>query len=112
MVDPAASTAAGLAGIKYGSLLAGFAGGVVSLSYMRELTAWQMALAVLAGTLTAGYLTPLAMFWLGGVPIEAENAIAFLVGLTAMNIIPGFIRLSAAFRNRPGVFFNTGGNGK
>lgn len=109
MAEP---TAAGIIGIKYGSLLAGFLGGVISLSYMRELSPWQMALAVLAGTLTAGYLTPLGMFWLGGVPAEAENAIAFLVGLTSMNIIPGVIKLSAAFRNKPTAFINTGGGGK
>jgi 2-keto-3-deoxy-6-phosphogluconate aldolase len=32
-----------------------------------------------------------------------ENAAAFLLGLTAMNIIPGVMRLSEIFRRNPGA---------
>jgi len=56
MADP--SGIGGFLGVKYASLIAGLAGAVVSLSYMRELTRWQMILAVLTGALVAGYLTP------------------------------------------------------
>lgn len=106
MPDP---TAAGAAlGLKYASLVAGFAGGVVSLSYMRSMSRMQMSAAVVAGTCVAGYLTPLAaLYW--NIPVETENAVAFLLGLTSMNIVPGIVRLSSAFRRNPGAFVPTGG---
>lgn len=105
MSDP---TAAGVLGVKYSALVAGFAGGIVSLSYLRELTRVQMFMAVIAGTATSGYLTPLAQHWVA-MPVEAENAVAFLLGLTAMNVVPGFLRLSEMFRRDPRSFFG-GGN--
>lgn len=86
-------------GVKLASLVAGFAGGVVSLSFVRELTKLQAALAVLTGALCAGYLTPVLGLYLP--PAVPEPTLAFLVGLTAMNIVPGLIRLSELFRRDP-----------
>jgi hypothetical protein len=100
MAEPTSGAAAGYLGVKFASLLAGFAGGVVSLSYLRQLTPLQMALAVLAGTFMAGYLTPLAQHWIG-MPDEVENGVAFLLGMTAMNLVPGFLRLSERFLEDP-----------
>lgn len=105
MADPS-STAAGVLGVKYSALVAGFAGGVISLAYLKELTKAQMVLAVLAGSASAGYLTPVAIPMLArAVGIEAspafENAAAFLLGLTSMNLIPGVLHLSEIFRRDP-----------
>ena len=93
-------------GVKYAALVAGFAGGVASLAFLRELDRTQMVLAVLSGSVCAGYLTPFALPIIargaGFEPTsEMENAAAFLVGLTAMNIVPGLIRLSEIFRRDP-----------
>jgi hypothetical protein len=106
MADPASSTAAGVLGVKYAALVAGFAGGVISLAYLQELSRTQMVLAVLSGSACAGYLTPIAIPVIaGGLGIPAtphmENAAAFLLGLTAMNVIPGLLRLSEIFRRDP-----------
>lgn len=106
MAEPHTTAAAGVLGVKYAALVAGFAGGVVSLAYLQELSRTQMVLAVLAGSTCAGYLTPIAIPLLAhAIGIEAspsmENAAAFLLGLTAMNIIPGVMRLSEIFRRDP-----------
>jgi hypothetical protein len=87
-------------GVKYATLLAGFAGGVVSLSYVKALRPWEMVAAVGVGTITAAFLTPGLIAYLR-VPTGAESAAAFLVGLTAMNTVPGIIRLSSLFRDAP-----------
>jgi hypothetical protein len=104
MAEPAST--AGILGVKYAALVAGFAGGVISLAYLRELTRAQMVIAVLAGSACAGYMTPVAIpvmaRALGIDPTPAmENAAAFLLGLTSMNIIPGVLHLSEIFRRDP-----------
>ncbi len=106
MAEPASAAAGGILGVKYAALVAGFAGGVVSLAYLRELSRMQMALAVLSGSACAGYLTPVAIPVIAGaIGVSAtpalENAAAFLVGLTSMNLIPGLMRLSELFRQNP-----------
>lgn len=108
MAEPASSTAAGFLGVKYAALVAGFAGGVISLAYLQELSRAQMVLAVIAGSACAGYLTPVAIPVIAHaigteVTPNLENAAAFLLGLTAMNIIPGVMRLSEIFRRNPGA---------
>jgi hypothetical protein len=106
------TTAGGILGVKYATLVAGFFGGVASLSYVRELTRSQMAVAVFTGAVTAGYMTPLANKYLGlfiATGPELEGACAFLIGVTALNIIPGFIRLSAMFKKNPAGFLKNGG---
>lgn len=106
MAEPATAAAGGMLGVKYAALVAGFAGGVVSLAFLRELNRAQMVLAVLAGSACAGYLTPVAIPMLArAISIEPtpalENAAAFLLGLTSMNLIPGLMRLSEIFRRDP-----------
>ncbi len=108
MAEPASAAAGGILGVKYAALVAGFAGGVVSLAYLRELSRAQMVLAVLSGAACAGYLTPVAIPLIAGaIGVAAtpalENAAAFLVGLTSMNLIPGLMHLSERFRRDPGA---------
>lgn len=101
MTEPAS-----VLGVKYASLVAGFAGGVISLAYLRQMSNLQMCLAVVAGSACAGYLTPVMMpvlVHLAGIqPSPAlENAAAFLLGLTSMNLIPGLLKLSEIFGRDP-----------
>lgn len=101
-------------GVKLASVVAGFAGGVVSLSFVKELTKTQAALAVLTGSLSAGYLTPvITQLFIKFIPelvfTVPEPSIAFIVGLTAMNIIPGIIKLAEMFKRNPEKFINRGG---
>lgn len=97
-------------GLKLGTMVAGFAGGVISLSFIKELTPLQGALAVFTGAASSAYVTPLVMHYLFsaqlGTPIE--NGVAFVIGLTAMNIIPGLIKLSEIFKRDPRSFMGSG----
>ena len=68
-------------------LLAGLAGGVVSLSYIKPLNKIQACTAVLSGALMANYLTPLALWW-AKIPQEFELGAGFLIGLTGMHLVP------------------------
>jgi len=83
-------------GVKLTTLVAGFAGGVVSLAFIQNLSRWQAVMAVVVGALTANYLTPLAVDRLGVTRPEFQNGMAFLVGLLAMNIIPALNALFTA----------------
>lgn len=87
-------------GIKYLTLLAGFAGGVISLSFVRSLTPWQMPFAVLAGLCTAAFLAPaMSEYFKWSANIEA--ALGFALGITAMSVVPGIIALAEKFREDP-----------
>jgi hypothetical protein len=102
MTEPA-SAAASILGVKYAALLAGAVGAVLSLRYIDGLSMFGRILAVVAGTATAGYVSPAISLWLG-LPQPAENAVAFVLGLTAMNILPGLMRLSEKFASDPLAF--------
>ncbi len=113
MADPnvAASPEGAVYGVKLASLIAGFAGGVVSLGFVRQLTKTQSALAVFTGAATAAYGTPVITHFIS-VNSEYEFSVAFFVGLTAMNIIPGVIELSRVFKRNPTKFIGRTGEDK
>ena len=110
MADPVGSD--GVLGVKFATLLAGFAGGVVSLSFVSGLTKPQAILSVLTGALTAGYLTPVVLHYLSLTAPELQNGAAFFIGLTAMNIVPGLLKLSEMFKRDPRSFINGNGGDK
>lgn len=95
-------------GVKVIWLVAGFAGGVVSLRYIEGLTTPQMFSAVLSGVACSAYLSPLVFELARRQEIilseRIEGGIAFLIGLTAINIVPGILKLSAMFKTNPGRF--------
>lgn len=53
-----------IGGLKLSTLVAGFAGGVVSLAFIKGLNRWQAASAVVVGVATAYYGTPAMALWL------------------------------------------------
>lgn len=87
-------------GVKGATVVAGFAGAVVSLSFVKELSKTQMVVAVIVGSVTAAYLTPFLLASMN-LPSEMQNGGAFIIGLTAMNIIPGMLKLTEWFRQDP-----------
>lgn len=90
-------TVGGILGLKYTTLLGGFLGALVSLSFVTELGWWGRLSAVLTGTVTAAYATPVIVaYWTIG--SAAENGIGFLIGLTSMNLIPMLINASKWLR--------------
>jgi hypothetical protein len=102
----------GSIGLKLAYIIAGFFGGVVSLSFIKELNRWQAFIAVFTGAVSAGYGTPVTLYYLGLTSPALENGTAFFIGLTAMNIIPGVVKLSEVFRRHPASFFGRGGDEK
>ena len=87
MAEPVSTTVAGL---KLSTMLGGFMGALVSLSFVAGMGIIGRATAVFTGTVTAAYLTPVVVaYW--GIGPAAENGLGFLIGLTSMNIIPGLI---------------------
>ena len=97
-IDPGPE--ANVLGIKIATAVAGFLGGVICLSWLRGLSHPQAAMAVLTGAVTSAYGTPALMFYLHW-PAPLENFAAFFIGLTAMNIIPGLLRISEMWRRNP-----------
>jgi hypothetical protein len=80
-------------GLSYEVLLAGFAGGLVSLSFLGPLTIWQRIWTPFAATLTAGYTAPIWAYYLlkllegvEGLPILVFSA--FCIGVAAQVLIP------------------------
>lgn len=79
---------------KYSVGIAGFAGSILSLSYLKALTRKQAAMAVLTGMGCACYWSgPITWYLSQKYQIPADTrllgGVAFTIGLLAMNIIPG-----------------------
>lgn len=83
MTDPTAT----LVGVKYSTAIAGFFGSVVALTFAKELTILRLLFAILTGCVTSVYTTDIAVHYLGIDP-TLDNGVAFLIGLTAMALIP------------------------
>lgn len=75
---------------KYGAVVAGVLGSVISLSYAKELTKFRAFTAVAGGAITAVYTAPLIRHYLG-LSDGYENAVTFLVGLAAMRAVPALL---------------------
>lgn len=86
-------------GLKLGTAVFGFAGAVISLAFVRDLTRTQAALAVFVGLVTAVAVTPMIAEWTGLKSTGVENGVAFVIGLTAMSALPA---ARSAVRNRIG----------
>lgn len=84
MTEPVSS----FLGIKLSTMVAGFAGGVVSLAFVQKLNRWQAACAVVVGCFTATYLNPVVDAKFGIAQPEFVNFTAFVIGLCGMNIVP------------------------
>lgn len=85
-IEPS-SASDGVAGIKYATLIFGFVGAAVSLSYAKEMTRTQALTALVTGPAVAVAATPLLLHYLS-MPDSLERAAAFFLGLTAMRGVP------------------------
>lgn len=83
-------------GLSYDILLAGFAGGLVSLSVIEPQGIWRRIWTLTCATLTAGYTAPAIVPWLAKLsPSEAEVPVVFAgfaVGLAGQALIPVIIQ--------------------
>lgn len=87
-------------GVKLAYLVAGFAGGVVSLRYIKDLNWWQGISAIATGIAAANYITPVLQHFLS-MPPALENGAAFIVGFVSLNILAGIVKYSEKWRDNP-----------
>ena len=80
------SSLAGL-GVKLATAVFGFAGAVVSLAFIKDMTRLQALVSVVVGFVTSVAVTPAIAEWVG-LHSGVENGTAFVVGLCAMSVIP------------------------
>lgn len=87
-------------GLSYEVLLAGFAGGLVSLSFLGPMSIWRRIWTPFTATLTAGYSSPVWSYYLAKIvpPDGNVNTLAltvfsaFTIGVMAQVLIPLAIR--------------------
>ena len=87
-------------GVKLALVIAGFAGGVVSLRYVQGLNWWRGVLCVLSGCAVANYITPIFMHFTG-IPEAYEVGSGFIVGLIGLNLTAGIFKRSVLWRDDP-----------
>lgn len=83
----------GFGGLNPTHAVAGFGGGLAYLPFMSPSGKLAVLLAVVAGVVTASFATPITVealdrFLQWKVSARAEMGLAFLLGLTAMTLIP------------------------
>lgn len=89
-------------GLDFGVLLAGFAGGLVSLSFLPPMGLWRRIWTPVTATLTAGYTAPLAVHYLSGIAgdsvdhLALQVASAFGIGVLTQVGLPIFMRIAQA----------------
>lgn len=88
-------------GLSYEVLLAGFAGGLVSLSFLDPMSAWRRVWTPITATLTAGYTSPIAAGMVAPgegshEPLQLLITSAFVIGLCTQMLIPYGIKLLRA----------------
>lgn len=105
---PEPSTSGEIFGMRIWALVAGFAGAVVSLSFVQGLSPRQAAVTVGSGWLASAYLTPLGVQYLS-LPQSVENGSAFIVGLCGMSILGGLFKAARNFRDNPLSLLRRGG---
>jgi len=80
-------------GLNYDVLLAGFAGGLVSLSYLNPTGVWRRIWTPITATLTAGYVAPVANRWFSETMTSPDDLAlrmfsAFVIGVLTQALIP------------------------
>lgn len=74
-------------GVDVAAFKIGLVGGTLSLTYEKKPTTRQALATILAGGFGSGYLSPALAGFFGG-SSQLQNALAFLLGLAVMRIIP------------------------
>ena len=95
------TTTLGLLKTKYAVAISGFLGTAVTLSFLDSpLGKLRLVVALASGSLTANYLTPVLGFYLS-IPAAIHGGVGFLLGILAMGIIPGLMKIGDDFRTGP-----------
>lgn len=92
-----------LIGIKAPFITAGFAGGSLSLSFVKGGNFWGRVGNVVSGAITANYVTPVVQEYVG-LPMTMQLGVCFLVGFTAMYLLQGIVKMAQSFATDPTAF--------
>lgn len=88
-------------GIMIAYLVAGFAGGIVSLSYVHPTSFWRGLLSIVTSMIVANYLTGIAQAYLELRDPRLEHGVAFIVGLVGQFLITGIMKKAEAWSKDP-----------
>lgn len=96
-------------GVQYDALLAGFFGGLISLSFMPALTRWKIAWSMATSSILAGYFAPVGAAaalnyfgWLSAVGDLTRLACAVAIGFSWQALLPAVIRRMRSFLDPDG----------
>lgn len=87
-------------GIKSGTAIAGFFGGVAALSYLKPSSLWQAVSVLACGVGGAIYWTPVTVHYLG-LSGDLEYGAAFTLGLISMAMVGAIMSLIDAIKADP-----------
>lgn len=89
-----------LLGIKFATLIAGFCGTLVNLSFCSTMGCIRIAIFLLTGMVTAVYIPPLLIDY-GVFSVKAETGLGFLFGMLANQIMPGLLKFAKSKSENP-----------
>jgi predicted permease len=85
----------------YLKLVAGFAGAVVSLAFLKDQGRWQMLINAGGGCAASVFLSPQIIDWIGVKSDGGTYAAIFLTGLLSMSFLAGLMVIAKAWRENP-----------
>lgn len=83
-------------------LVAGFAGAVISLAFLRDQGRWQMLINVGGGCVSVVFVSPAIADWVGVRSDAWINLTSFGTGLLSMSFLAGVFVIAKAWRENPG----------
>lgn len=92
----------GVGGISLLTLIFGFIGACLGISYMPPMSRKEQLFALLAGLSCSALAPALLGWWLArDVPVPVASAIGFVFGILGMFLVPGVIIFGQSFRSNP-----------
>lgn len=87
-------------GLKYGPMIAGLLGALLSMRSIANATLWSRITSMLLATAAAVFLAPaITEYW--GFSVHMQNAVSFFTGLLILNFTAGLIDISKMFAENP-----------
>lgn len=91
--------AAKVSNLDLGTLLAGFAGSLITLRFLGPMPWYERLILVCGGAVITYYTTPLVLYWSN--LVKYQNSIAFLIGVFGMSAIGAGLQFLSAIGANP-----------
>lgn len=89
-------------GAPWVKIIAGFAGSVLALAFLKDLSRWQMLVNAGGGGAAAAFMSPAIIAWVGMKEDGWQNFTIFLTGLLSMSFLAGVMVIAKTWRENPG----------